>query len=975
MKKIFIIVLSFLFFSNLQFASASLYDQASSESSHTYSSNVNNGTTASWTVSNLPADFVVNSITIKAFPTYDGCVADDWQLTAYNNDTFHPVDFSIETNPSYSNSPDLSSQNGLVTWKGLNLAGAQLNNTWYLSVNARDSLGFGCISDHGHGEASVTVADTIATSTYVSQFKTFGKTYYPNFTPYVIFNVVSERVPVLIVPGIMGTEIFKGSEELWPDVNRMLRTPGDSFMDSLSLNSDGSMLDTSLVLGNVLRQPYFINADYSKTLIDDLVNNKKYTENLNLFLFAYDWRRSSYDSAVINDSELKKPSLLQEIDKIIETSKTDKVDIIAHSQGGLVVKRLLYEHPEYKNKINKLIFVGVPNLGAPKAAKVLLYGDSMDIAYLGMGLDPNETKKISQNMPSVYELLPSQEYFNKHEQYISEQQPTLSSPGAEVPDFYQSYDFLGTKTFLANKGLNSQLINQADNFHSSGYDNLDFTGSGIKTYNIVGCQTDTLDKIMVPLNRDPYIITTAGDGTVPLDSANNIPGAQTFYAFDSSHATMLTQDGIRQEIENLLTDGSLSTNDKITQFSNQCHYNSTIVSVHSPVNLNVYDEQGNHLGPNDQGGVDTNIYGAQYDVIGHSKFAFLPPGHNYTIKLIATGAGHFDLYSGVIKDGQEVNTAYYSSVPISSTSTADLVLNSTNDQTINFTSDNRIIVPSAILDSSQFQDITSPISTSTISGLMGQEGFYRGEATVTISSIDPIVNNNPSQTSGVLKMQYSLDGGEYKTCQPPLTPPQQGGECAVSVSTEGQHTVKFFSTDRAGNNEAEKSISFVIDKTAPELGMQFNIVTQDLEFTATDTLPTVVSATSTPIKSHPLKVVDADNVITATDAAGNITVLTFKDKDRKHQFKADVKSLSYNGVNQDISKLQLHFDWLYDKKGKLQILTQNVQSKKEFNVSAIYALGKTIILGKDQNGKINKVISGIVPLKINTNLGNFVWAY
>ena len=55
MKKIFIIVLSFLFFSNLQFASASLYDQASSESSHTYSSNVNNGTTASWTVSNLPA--------------------------------------------------------------------------------------------------------------------------------------------------------------------------------------------------------------------------------------------------------------------------------------------------------------------------------------------------------------------------------------------------------------------------------------------------------------------------------------------------------------------------------------------------------------------------------------------------------------------------------------------------------------------------------------------------------------------------------------------------------------------------------------------------------------------------------------------------------------------------------------------------------------------------------------------------------
>ena len=105
--------------------------------------------------------------------------------------------------------------------------------------------------------------------------------------------------------------------------------------------------------------------DYTTGLINDLVNLSGYTEGKDLFTFPYDWRKDI--------KEIANENLKGQIDYIL--TQTDagkasgKVDVIAHSQGGLVVKRLLSDMPEYQTKVNKVVFVGVPNLGAPKAAQ------------------------------------------------------------------------------------------------------------------------------------------------------------------------------------------------------------------------------------------------------------------------------------------------------------------------------------------------------------------------------------------------------------------------------------------------------------------------------------------------------------------------------------------------------------------------------------------------------------------------------
>lgn len=60
--------------------------------------------------------------------------------------------------------------------------------------------------------------------------------------------------------------------------------------------------------------------------------------------------------------------------------------------------------------------------------------------------------------------------------------------------------------------------------------------------------------------------------------------------------------------------------------------------------------------------------------------------------------------------------------------------------------------------------------------------------------------------SGVDATAWSLDGG----------PVQSGTE--VEVSDEGSHTLEFWSTDRAGNTEPTRTVSFGIDKTSPTIG-------------------------------------------------------------------------------------------------------------------------------------------------------------
>lgn len=100
---------------------------------------------------------------------------------------------------------------------------------------------------------------------------------------------------------------------------------------------------------------------------DGLINTLKnigYQENINLFLFPYDWRQSIEKTTDDLNSYLQT--------KIWNDKPNQKINIIGHSLGGLVGRIFAQKN---KDKINQIISVGSPHFGAVQFYKPLEAGE------------------------------------------------------------------------------------------------------------------------------------------------------------------------------------------------------------------------------------------------------------------------------------------------------------------------------------------------------------------------------------------------------------------------------------------------------------------------------------------------------------------------------------------------------------------------------------------------------------------------
>ncbi len=112
------------------------------------------------------------------------------------------------------------------------------------------------------------------------------------------------------------------------------------------------------------------------------------------------------------------------------------------------------------------------------------------------------------------------------------------------------------------------------------------------------------------------------------------------------------------------------------------------------------------------------------------------------------------------------------------------------------TSGNDVQVVSALV----CVDGTPPSTTASVVGTRGTNGWFRSAVTVTLAALDTL--------SGVASTVYRIDGGAWD----PYTAP-------FALSGNGNHTVQFASTDRAGNVEPSQSLTVSIDTTPPALAI------------------------------------------------------------------------------------------------------------------------------------------------------------
>jgi pimeloyl-ACP methyl ester carboxylesterase len=290
----------------------------------------------------------------------------------------------------------------------------------------------------------------------------------------------------VIVPGISGSILAQSSDatEVWPNIDKMLVSTSDDYLDALSLDPSGDLVGSTIYAAGILRDVNF-KLGTVDLFTDDIYGNiiiaftrQGYQEGKDLFVVPYDWRL---------DVSRSLGALTTAMTKAIAMSSNGKISIVAHSMGGLLVKAYFASVPSAPF-LDKLVFVGVPQLGAPYAFKILNYGDDLGIPIA----NKDEIKKIAQNMPSIYELLPSQKY--------------ISTLGSYVND-------LGVE-----KG-NSQLIDLANAFHGV-VDDMSLTMPNF--YSIIGCGKPTITGFTLRDGGAFDLLQGSGDGTVPMGSATNM---------------------------------------------------------------------------------------------------------------------------------------------------------------------------------------------------------------------------------------------------------------------------------------------------------------------------------------------------------------------------------------------------------------------------------------------------------------------
>jgi pimeloyl-ACP methyl ester carboxylesterase len=361
-------------------------------------------------------------------------------------------------------------------------------------------------------------------------------------------------------------------------------------------------------------------------------------------LIPYDWRLPLTEIVAkgkvvdgklyygTSTSSLSDSFIVKELQRLADTSKSGKVTIIAHSNGGLVTKELIQELKETNNplynKIDKVIFVAVPQVGTPDAVVGLLHGNNIGPA--GSYVSSKRTRDLFQNMPGMYNLLPTEGFFNNLSPLIefggsNPNQTNIANYGSTINTYQEYLDYLkGTEgratpsydDTLSPAKANQALLDQAIITHQRLDSWLPTTNT--KVYQVAGWGIYTPSGIKyteykqcVLLNPNTGECTVSnpkttisdqvklnGDGTVLSGSAQAMGESgqvenwwvdllgynKQRFAVDRDHKSILEISNLRNLIKNIVTNANLPT-DYVSQTEpvSPVGESYTKYEIHSPL--------------------------------------------------------------------------------------------------------------------------------------------------------------------------------------------------------------------------------------------------------------------------------------------------------------------------------------------------------------------------------------------------------
>ncbi|MFA6047643.1 MAG: right-handed parallel beta-helix repeat-containing protein [Parcubacteria group bacterium] len=817
------------------------------------------------------------------------------------------------------------------------------------------------------------------------------------------FSMPSGNSNVMFLPGIKASRLYKkdsggGEDQLW-EPNYF-----GNDLEDLTLDENGESVNsvyTRDVIDEIGTSWLGLGPNIYKTFINQLALLKNDGTINDYNIFAYDWRQSVEDIAENGtpyNGEIK--SAIAELESLAGSSKSKKVTLVAHSNGGLLAKAIMLELEKTgkADKVDKIVFVGTPQMGTPKAILSMLYGYD-ESAIFGTLISESASRKLVENMPGAYGLLPSEKYFERTEEpfinFLSENTKYKS-----FMDAYQSgIDSFGEfREFLTGSGdgrekpdendvesenkLSGNLFDQAGELH----DNLDgwTAPENIQIIEIAGWGLDTITGVDYTEKEKAecysylgYIVpscagtgkyepvyepkfTVDGDKVVTAPSALMLPEGSNVKRYwvdlyrynhdpivnkNQNHSSIFEVSSIQQFLSDIIKNTSNPPLPEYIKTARPNDYNNAKprirMSLYSPLDIHLYDENGNHTGPkkvtdeNGKEGIifEENIPNSYYYQFGDRKYVGVPGEENIHMTMDGYDNGAYTLKMEEVMEtvgGEEIiSHTTFADLPVSpETSVAVDIPESGLDSLSNLEADfdgngegdyEVIPIPNG---EATLPDMIPPQTAIELSGTEGDNNWYASDVAVKLTAVDN------EGGSGVNTISYSFDNGaswqEYFN--------------SVNISGEGIFSFQYFSTDKKGNKEEIKTESIKIDRTAPEAKFTFDQNNQKFNIIGMDNLSQniAVETEEQAVNSKPetkrgiffwifdiIKNRKKEKNIIATlrDEAGNETKINFTKKENNDHFiNIFPESISYNGVKTDFSKSSLQYKWLLNWRKKNYVL-------------------------------------------------------
>lgn len=537
---------------------------------------------------------------------------------------------------------------------------------------------------------------------------------------------------VLFLPGIKGSKLYED--------NPLCLIPSDScgiplwlpladataprlFLDASGKSNENVFVRDGVLLGSAFGQSFY---DSFTNMLDKAKSDDSFGNGWDWRAIAYDWRLSLPDiihsgvergSRIYYGESTSTPYIPQELEQLASRSPSGKVTIIAHSNGGLVAKALIASlgNTLAAQLIDSVIFVGVPQSGAPRALGALLYGDEEGLP--GIPRLPNvimsavHAREFGLNSPMAYHLLPSATYFAAKQpehpvvqfengdllaQERAAYGPTIDTE-QELKSFALAQD--GDRSMPNANDLSSANILNAGllSYATTEHGEIDAwqPPPGIQTYQLGGYGVTTISGI--DLYEAPHakgsstlsyrpLFTPDGDGTVPiisplmmnvsthvhqlwLDLSNMRDSTATY-----SHGNMLEAGDMQKTIIALLKKSNAFPATVHAMDIPETSKKQLAFYAHSPVSLAVTDSSGNESSVSENTSKET-IPNSTAGMFGEAKYVLVPANSGpYTVTLTGESSGIVTFDMQELDDGIVAASSTIADVPVTSSTHAILTI-------------------------------------------------------------------------------------------------------------------------------------------------------------------------------------------------------------------------------------------------------------------------------------------------------------